>query len=131
MNKQIFILFLTIFTFQQCHSPVKPITEETLEYSLINSFNTNGYALDVDIANDLIVLAANYDGTYLLDLIRDENGNITSINEREHLFDWEASIGDEKSNKVIIINNPNAALLSVSIVVNNNAIVVTTKVIFW
>ena len=105
MNKQIFILFLTIFTFQQCHSPVKPITEETLEYSLINSFNTNGYALDVDIANDLIVLAANYDGTYLLDLIRDENGNITSINEREHLLDWEASIGEEKSNKVIISEN--------------------------
>lgn len=105
MNKRIFILFLTIFTFQQCHSPVKPITEETLEYSLINSFNTNGYALDVDIANDLIVLAANYDGTYLLDLIRDEDGNITSINEREHLLDWEASIGEEKSNKVIISEN--------------------------
>ena len=71
-------------------------------YSQVANYNTNGYALDLDISNNLIAVAANYDGTYLLNVVFDENGNYDSLNLRNHLTDWEASIGEEKANKVMI-----------------------------
>ena len=102
MFKKQITLISIILIFQFCHSPVKPITEGILDYSQVANYYTNGYVLDVDILGDLVVIAANYDGTYLLNVISDENGNIESLVLKNHLTNWEANIGEEKANKVLI-----------------------------
>ena len=99
-NKWI-IQILIILIFQFCHSPVKPISEGILNYSEVGNFQTNGYALDLDISNNLIAVAANYDGTYLLNVAYDENGTFDSISYRDH-FTIGTDFGDGKANKVVI-----------------------------
>ena len=102
MFKKLLIITGIILIIQFCHSPLNPITEGNLQYSEVYSFATNGYALDVDISDNLIALSANYDGTYLFDLNLNEENEVESIDERVHLIDWEANLGEEKSNKVVI-----------------------------
>ncbi|MAJ44828.1 MAG: hypothetical protein CMF96_08835 [Candidatus Marinimicrobia bacterium] len=80
--------------------------------SCVNSFkvmeyNTNGYAFNLDITDNLIALSANYDGTFLFEILRNEEGDILDLNEMAHLTGWEANDGDEKSNKVVISENKN------------------------
>ena len=78
-----------------------------VNYIKMAEYNTNGYAFNLDVTDNLIALAANYDGSLLFDIEKDEEGNVIDVNEIAHIMNWESNDGDEKSNKVIISGNHN------------------------
>ncbi len=107
MFRKLIIITLLLSIFQQCHSPVKPLYDNRMNYTKIAAFETDGYGLNLDLTDKIVALSANYDGTYVLNIEKNENGEVTGITEQVHLTDWEANIGEEKSNKVIISENHN------------------------
>ena len=107
MFRKLLIITLLLSMFQQCHSPVKSVYDDRIKYTKVAGFETDGYGLNLDLTDEIVALSANYDGTYILDLEKDGNGEIIGLTEQAHLTDWEANIGEEKSNKVTISENHN------------------------
>ncbi len=76
-------------------------------YIKMIEYNTNGYAFNLDVTDNLIALSANYEGTFLFEIEKDDFGDVVNLVETAHLINWEPNDGDEKSNKVMISENHN------------------------
>ena len=105
------LLYLFILLLSACTEPNKPITDGGV-VDLMLYQNTYGEALDVDLTDDKMVVAANYQGFIVYDLERNSQGNIAAIDSVFNDSDMASDMGDNRAQKVTISNNHNIAFIT-------------------
>ena len=89
-----------------CKKPNDPITTDHIA-SFVAHLDTIGQALDADLTNDNMVVAANDNGFIVYDLERNSQGHITSIDFVYNNSDMNPDAGDNQAQEVIISQNHN------------------------
>ena len=74
--------------------------------------NTYGEALDVDVTNNSMVAAANYQGFIVYDIERNDLGHIISIDSIFNDSDMDGTMGDNRAQDVVISKNHNIAFIT-------------------
>ena len=114
------LLYLFILLLSACTEPNDPITESNI-VDLIFHQNTYGEALDVDLTDNKMVVAANYQGFIVYDLERNNQQNIIAIDSIFNDSDMASDMGDNRAQKVTISNNHNIGLTkSLNLLIKNS-----------
>ena len=106
-----FILYLLSIFLLSCIKPTDPLTEEDTA-TLIVHLETYGEALDVDITDGKMVVAANYNGFIVYDVTRDSQGNITALDSIYNDSDMASDMGDNRAQSIVISDNFNIAFIT-------------------
>ena len=106
-----FYIYIIIFLLVSCNQPNDPVTSEDI-VSFSMYIDTYGEALDVDITETSMVVAANYQGFIVYDIIRNETGNITSVDSVFNDSDMDGTMGDNRAQEVIISQNHDIAFIT-------------------
>ena len=75
---KIFMFLIIICLFSACIEPNDPISENDI-VDLVVYQDTYGEALDVDLTDEIMIVAANYQGFIVYSLNRNSQNNIINI----------------------------------------------------
>ena len=107
-----FFLYLIIMClFSACIEPNDPISENDI-VDLVIYQDTYGEALDVDLTDNAMIVAANYQGFIVYDLVRNSQNNITGIDSIYNDFDMASDMGDNRAQQVTISDNHEIAFIT-------------------
>jgi len=107
-----FFLYLIIMClFSACIEPNDPISENDI-VDLVVYQDTYGEALDVDLTDAAMIVAANYQGFIVYDLVRNSQNNITGIDSIYNDFDMASDMGDNRAQQVTISDNHEIAFIT-------------------
>ncbi len=107
-----FFLYLIIMClFSACIEPNDPISENDI-VDLVVYQDTYGEALDVDLTDNAMIVAANYQGFIVYDLVRNSQNNITGIDSIYNDFDMASDMGDNRAQQVTISDNHEIAFIT-------------------
>ena len=104
MRRKILIL-IKVLLLIGCRTPINP-NGELILINQIGPINTGGDCLDVDINNDIVSVAANYNGYFIYDIHRNDN-IIDSLSIRHHETEMQANVGDNRIDDIAISKNHN------------------------
>ena len=105
-----FYIFLFSFLFYACIDQVE--SEQNDFAQLVQQIDTYGEAMDLDITDNHMVVAANYQGFIVYDITRDNLGNIASIDSIFNDAILDDSMGDNRAQDVVISKNHNIAFIT-------------------
>jgi len=105
-----FYIFLFSFLFYACIDQVE--SEQNDFVQLVQQIDTYGEAMDLDITDNHMVVAANYQGFIVYDITRDNLGNIASIDSIFNDAILDDSMGDNRAQEVVISKNHNIAFIT-------------------
>ena len=106
-----FIYLIIICLFSACIEPNDPISEDDI-VDLVVYQDTYGEALDVDLTDDVMIVAANYQGFIVYDLDRNSQNNITGIDSIYNESDMASDMGDNRAQQVTISDNHEIAFIT-------------------
>ena len=107
-----FFLYLIIMClFSACIEPNDPISENDI-VDLVIYQDTYGEALDVDLTDNAMIVAANYQGFIVYDLVRNSQNNIIGIDSIYNDFDMASDMGDNRAQQVTISDNHEIAFIT-------------------
>ena len=93
-----FIFYIIFLFLLSCTKPTDPLTgEEVVDF--VMHLNTYGEAMDVDLTDSIMVVAANYQGFIVYDIVRDVQGNIENIDSIFNGSDMDEHMGDNRAQK--------------------------------
>ena len=98
------LLYLVILLLSACMEPNKPVTDADIA-KLVVHVDTYGEALDVDLTDSRMVVAANYQGFIVYDLERDGLNNIIAIDSIFNDSDMASDMGDNRAQNISISKN--------------------------
>ena len=102
IHKKLNFLSLIIFLLFTCHSPLKPIGEINIINSISIDTQGNCLDLDIDISENILVAAANYNG-YFIYTMNDDYEIIDTIHiDPEVPAQMDDAIGDNRAQSVVI-----------------------------
>ena len=105
-----FIYLIIVCLFSACIEPNDPISENDI-VDLVVYQDTYGEALDVDLTDEKMIVAANYQGFIVYDLERNSEGHIISIDSVYNNSDMDPDMGDNRAQEVVISQNHNMAFI--------------------
>ena len=105
------LYLIIIFLLSACMEPNKPITENDI-VDFVMHVNTYGEALDVDLTDDKMVVAANYQGFIVYDLERNNQNNIVAIDSIFNDSDMASDMGDNRAQNITISKNHDVAFIT-------------------
>tara|TARA_B100000029_G_scaffold465240_1_gene499784 strand:+ start:1424 stop:2617 length:1194 start_codon:yes stop_codon:yes gene_type:complete len=91
--------------------PNKPVTDGDI-VKLVVHVDTYGEALDVDLTDSRMVVAANYQGFIVYDLERDGQNNIIAIDSIFNDSDMASDMGDNRAQNISISKNHDIAFIT-------------------
>ncbi len=104
-----YILVISLFFFS-CIEQVD--SEQNNVAQLVQYINTYGEAMDLDLTNDHMVVAANYQGFIVYELTRDSYGSIVAIDSVYNDSVLDDSMGDNRAQEIVISKNHNIAFIT-------------------
>ena len=108
-------VYILIYFLCSCIKPTDPDNDANATFSqaeLNFHIDTYGEAMDVDLTENNMVVAANYQGFIVYDLARDASGKITSVDSVFNDSDMDGSMGDNRAQEVIISQAHNIAFIT-------------------
>ena len=105
------LYLIIILLFSACIEPNDPSSENDI-VDLVMHINTYGEALDVDLTNDKMIVAANYQGFIVYDLERNSQNNIIGLDSIFNGTDMASDMGDNRAQQVTISNNHEIAFIT-------------------
>ena len=105
------LLYLVILLLSACMEPNKPVTDGDIA-KLVVHVDTYGEALDVDLTDSRMVVAANYQGFIVYDLERDGQNNIIAIDSIFNDSDMASDMGDNRAQNISISKNHDIAFIT-------------------
>ena len=102
MKKITVIMISYILIVISCRIPSEPLGELKIVKRL-DTINTGGDCLDLDVSDSLLIAAANHNG-FLLYNIYDSNGELNPY-EIFHGTDMAPNLGDDRIEKVLLSEN--------------------------
>tara|TARA_B100001142_G_scaffold56927_1_gene55670 strand:+ start:691 stop:1929 length:1239 start_codon:yes stop_codon:yes gene_type:complete len=106
-----FLYLIIICLFSACIEPNDPISENDI-VDLVVYQNTYGEALDIDLTDEVMIVAANYQGFIVYDLDRNSQNNIIAIDSIYNDFDMASDMGDNRAQQVAISSNHEIAFIT-------------------
>ena len=106
-----FLYLIIICLFSACIEPNDPISENDI-VDLVVYQNTYGEALDIDLTDEVMIVAANYQGFIVYDLDRNSQNNIIAIDSIYNDFDMASDMGDNRAQQVAISDNHEIAFIT-------------------
>lgn len=107
MKLYLFILSVLLFS---CIEQLE--REDSNVAELVAYINTYGEAMDSDLTENKMVVAANYHGFIVYDVNRDSMGNIASIDSIYNDSTLDDSMGDNRAQEVAISKNHDIAFIT-------------------
>lgn len=107
MKLYLFILSILLFS---CIEQLE--REDSNVAELVTYVNTYGEAMDSDLTENKMVVAANYHGFIVYDINRDSVGNITSIDSIYNDSTLDDSMGDNRAQEVAVSINHDIAFIT-------------------
>ena len=104
-------IYIVILLLASCKEPNEPITSDDIATFSMH-INTYGESLDVDVINNSMVAAANYQGFIVYDIERNDLGHIISIDSIFNDSDMDGTMGDNRAQDVVISKNHNIAFIT-------------------
>ena len=104
---------LSLFIYFSCHSPSKAEVDLQINQPAI-FIPTNGYAVDIDIEENILAVAANYDGYYLFDVNQNlETGYTSELIEINHTtgIEMDPNAGDNRAEEIHVSTAHNSAII--------------------
>ena len=108
---RLFLYLVVVGLFSACIEPNDPISEGDI-VDLVIYQDTYGEALDVDLTDEKMVVAANYQGFIVYNLDRNSQNNIIGIDSIYNEFDMASDMGDNRAQQVTISKNHNIAFIT-------------------
>tara|TARA_Y100001936_G_scaffold143276_1_gene139764 strand:+ start:1579 stop:2826 length:1248 start_codon:yes stop_codon:yes gene_type:complete len=108
-------VYILIYFLCSCIKPTDPDNDGNATFSqaeLNFHIDTYGEAMDVDLTENNMVVAANYQGFIVYDLARDASGKITSVDSIFNDSDMDGTMGDNRAQEVIISQTHNIAFIT-------------------
>ena len=97
--KNYLVLILTIAIFISCRKPADPVlAENLLSYTHWGTFDVGGECLDLDISDSILVVAANYNGFFVLSI---DSANQT-LDTLYHETDMDPTVGDNRAERITL-----------------------------
>ena len=106
---KIYILLISLFFFA-CIEQVD--SEQNNIAQLVKYIDTYGEAMDLDLTDTHMVVAANYQGFIVYDIIRDNLGNVSDLDSVFNDSILDDSMGDNRAQEVVISKNHNIAFIT-------------------
>jgi hypothetical protein len=107
MKLYIFILSFLLFA---CIDQLE--RESNSVADLVTHIDTYGEAMDADLTESSMVVAANYQGFIVYDVNRNDLGNITSVDSIYNNSNMDDTMGDNRAQEVIVSQNHNIAFIT-------------------
>lgn len=104
-----YILIISLFLYA-CIEQVDSEQNDFVE--LVAYIDTYGEAMDLDLTDSHMVVAANYQGFIVYDLTRDNLGNISSVDSIYNDSILDDSMGDNRAQEVIVSDNHDIAFIT-------------------
>ncbi len=104
-----YILIISLFLYA-CIEQVDSEQNDFVE--LVTYIDTYGEAMDLDLTDSRMVVAANYQGFIVYDLSRDNLGNISSVDSIYNDSILDDSMGDNRAQEVIVSDNHDIAFIT-------------------
>ena len=104
-----YILIISLFLYA-CIEQVESEQNDFVE--LVTYIDTYGEAMDLDLTDSRMVVAANYQGFIVYDLSRDNLGNISSVDSIYNDSILDDSMGDNRAQEVIVSDNHDIAFIT-------------------
>jgi len=104
-------ILITLFILS-CRLPSDPIQKNKFTiFSQLETVNTSGDCLDIDINENYLVSAANYNGYFVFEIIKDENGVISKLDTLFHNTDMNSATGDNRAEAISLSKEHNIAFV--------------------
>tara|TARA_Y100001934_G_scaffold62417_1_gene77495 strand:- start:12072 stop:13316 length:1245 start_codon:yes stop_codon:yes gene_type:complete len=103
-------IFLIVIFFCSCIKQVDSVQNNIVQ--LVAYIDTYGEAMDVDLTDSHMVVAANYHGFIVYDINRDNSGNISNVDSIYSDSILDDTMGDNRAQEVIISKNHNIAFIT-------------------
>ena len=104
-----YILIISLFLYA-CIEQVESEQNDFVE--LVTYIDTYGEAMDLDLTDSRMVVAANYQGFIVYNLTRDNLGNISSVDSIYNDSILDDSMGDNRAQEVIVSDNHDIAFIT-------------------
>ena len=104
-----YILIISLFLYA-CIEQVESEQNDFVE--LVTYIDTYGEAMDLDLTDSRMVVAANYQGFIVYDISRDNLGNISSVDSIYNDSILDDSMGDNRAQEVIVSDNHDIAFIT-------------------
>ncbi len=108
---RLFLYLIIICLFSACNEPNNPQDNGNF-VDLVVYQNTYGEALDADLTNEQMVVAANYQGFIVYNLNRNSENNIIGIDSIYNESDMASDMGDNRAQQVTISDNHKIAFIT-------------------
>ena len=105
------LYLIIILLLSACMEPNKPITENDI-VDFVMRVNTYGEALDVDLTDNKMIVAANYKGFIVYDLERNGQNDIVAIDSIFNDSDMASDMGDNRAQNISISKNHDVAFIT-------------------
>ena len=106
-----FIIYVTILLLVSCKEPSEPNTSDNVA-SFVMHINTYGEALDADVTEESMIVAANYQGFIVYDISRNDTGHIVLVDSIFNDSDMDGTMGDNRAQEVVVSKNHNIAFIT-------------------
>ena len=103
-------IFLIVLFFCSCIKQVDSVQNDIVQ--LVTYIDTYGEAMDLDLTDSHMVVAANYQGYIIYNVYRDNSGNISSIDSIYNDSTLDDTMGDNRAQEVIISKNHDIAFIT-------------------
>ena len=104
-----YILIISLFLYAY----IEQVDSEQNDFvELVTYIDTYGEAMDLDLTDSRMVVAANYQGYIVYDLSRDNLGNISSVDSIYNDSILDDSMGDNRAQEVIVSDNHDIAFIT-------------------
>ena len=103
-----FIYMIIVFLFG-CMQPNKP---KVFNIDLVMHLDTYGEALEVDLTDNKMVVAANYQGYIIYDINRNNQGNIIGLDSIANIYNMADDMGDNRAQAITISDNHGIAFIT-------------------
>jgi len=94
-----------------CKEPSEPNTSDNIA-SFVMHINTYGEALDADVTEESMIVAANYQGFIVYDISRNDTGHIVLVDSIFNDSDMDGTMGDNRAQEVVVSKNHNIAFIT-------------------
>ena len=105
------LYLIVILLLSACMKPNDPISENDI-VNLVIYQDTYGHALDADLTDNKMVVAANYQGFIVYNLDRNSQNNIIGIDSIYNDFDMASDMGDNRAQQVTVSRNHEIAFIT-------------------